>query len=362
MHYVFLLHGSGRNKPGWSTSFRTILEERVELYTGLKSSSQRKRVEFVEINYGDVLEQNVQRLLNGGYSLGKFNEWLQGAFDRRKNGLPLVDGASKKELAANFTLEFLMDALTYLWNPEMARYVQLKVGSQVLNVVKEASTGTRFSFIGHGVGTKVAFDFLHNLYGEMRYPIGMEVPFRVTPQGNPSRDSMAVSYLHLLGNAAHGLSKIDAASFDMNNSHVRLYNRFSTPKQGGIVRLGYRTYGHRYDWLSRLGLNSLVKPNFISGYSELTAVTGLDMRSLEAYINHPAVHIPIIEDLYMSRGKKVENRNQIMGDYETQKNIPAVAAELSTLLSQHGEGGALEGKIHFFDFLKRLADAFLELR
>ncbi len=355
MHYVFLVHGAGGKVAGWSVPLVQSIDVQAKSILGDEFDTARQGVEFVEINYHEILANNIKEILKGGDSIPKVNDWLKAAEERRKSGANLVDAPDEQSLAANLVLEFLMDSLSYIWNIDMARFVLNKIATQVLPVIQNSNQGDKFSFVGHGIGSKILFDFLHQLYG------GDKSPYQLTPDGSPAMGALEVDSLYLLGNTAHGLSKVSfGGQYDQNNSHIRLYDRMAIPRQGGVVRGHYRIINHQYDAISKMGKSEEVQDKFVSQKIELTNVTAIWMHQAALYFEHPAVNLSMIEDFYLPADKKVTNKDQIIASYNTSKNTRSIAEDLSDIFENYGDDRTFDSKITVFDYLKKMADAFLK--
>ncbi|MBN1758439.1 MAG: hypothetical protein JW863_08990 [Chitinispirillaceae bacterium] len=133
----------------------------------------------------------------------------------------------------------------------------------------------------------------------------------------------------MIANVAPLLSLFDNQSYDANTSPVRI----SIPgAQGGIVRNYFRVFNNHYDPVARCGGTNRINPSAYSYHTVLAQANTWLMHYLEQYLDHPLVHIPIIEDLYgLSLPEQI--KQQAVNDYESRCHKPAIEAALETVLS-----------------------------
>lgn len=350
MHYIFLIHGSAHTDD-WFDNATQALKDNAKSAIPEWYDQAIANIEFVKLEYANLLNNNLKTLIDGGMSIPKINDWLQFAQERYEDGANLVDGPDAKGISANFLLEFIKDVLSYNWNTEMIRYVLNHIGTKVLDVVENSKDGDKFSFIAHGVGCKVIFDFLHQLYGDH---------YRLNPDGSPGMGALAVSNLYLIGNTAPLLSSLDALNYNVNNSHVRIHDPMAIPRQGGVIKHNFRVINHKYDLISQLGSSASVEPKFISSKILLEDVTGVWMHSLDKYLNHPAVYCTFTEDFLLHKTQEIADKNKLIRSYGEDVAWQGKLKEVKEIFQHYGESRSFDSNVSLFDFVKSTVETILE--
>lgn len=369
MHYIFIIHGSGDYQPGWMTSHEAFLYQKAAQHTGKSEQECRDSFTFVEVNYQNILDNQLDGLINGGQSLGKFNEWLIKIAEKRadRTALDAPDLNIGQKLAA-LNSGFLLDSLIYTRSPEIVNHIMLAVSEQILSVYAESPNLSSYSFIGHGLGTKVLFDFLHRLYWAdnapslPHTPSRSRQPFSVTASGRPSHHSMSVSSLYLLANAAPLLNLLDHTAYTMNNSHVRIFNDSSFPVQQGIVRSAYRIFNNKMDPIAQLGRTKSISQKVYTEAVELTYSTQLWMHNMSAYLRHPRVYLSLIEDVFKT---EINDKMQIAAAYDEEHKPGSMAKGVSldfiNRIRAEAEREDFTARDIFITFMKNLSDNFITI-
>lgn len=368
MHYVFLIHGSGDFQPGWSATHAQLLHDTALEHSGKSETEITDTTQYIEVNYQHLLNERLDSLIAGGETLGKFNEWLIGIADSRRRRTESIDlgaefGVGKKLAALNNG--FLLDTLVYTRSPETVNHVLLSVAEQILSVIANSPRRSRFSFLGHGLGTKVIFDFLHRLYMPDDAPAlprtasSPATPFSVSSGGLPSRHSIRVNGLYLVSNVAPLLGLLDHTHYDMNHSHVRIFNDKKFPVQEGIVRCVYRIFNNKMDPIAQIGRNNLVKSGIYSDSLQLSYANQFWMHDLKTYIEHPQVCLSMTEDICNCR---IDAKNDIVAAFNA-ANQPKQIAEGITIrfaekIKADADAGRFAERDVFIAFMKSLSESF----
>lgn len=368
MHYVFLIHGSGDFRPGWSAPHKQMLNDAALEHSGKSELEIRDTTQYIEVNYQHLLNERLDSLITGGETLGRFNEWLIRIADSRRRRAESVDLDTEftigKKLAA-LNNGFLLDALVYTRNPETVNHILLSVAEQILSVIAESPRRSRFSFLGHGLGTKVIFDFLHRLYTPDDAPTlprtahDSPTPFSVSSSGLPSRHSMRVNGLYLASNVAPLLGLLDHTNYDMNHSHVRVFNDKIFPVQEGIVRGTYRVFNNKIDPIAQLGRSHLVKSSVYSDNVQLSYANQFWMHDLKCYMEHPQVCLSMVEDVHNCR---IDAKSDIAAAFNT-ANQPkqiaeGIAISFAEKIKDDADAGRFAERDVFISFMKSLSEQF----
>ncbi len=350
MHYVFLIHGSSCPDDWFETTVQA-LKDNAKSAIPDQYDSAISTVEFVKLEYAKLLQDNLKTLIDGGLAIPKINDWLQLAQERADSGANLVDGPDPKGITANFLLEFIRDVISYNWNTEMIRYVLNHISTKVLDIVEQAQQNDRFSFIAHGVGCKVIFDLLQQLYGDH---------YRLNPDGSPSMGALSIANLYMIGNTAPLMSKLDAFHYNVDESHVRIHDPMAIPRQGGVVKHNFRIINHKYDLISQLGSGIAINPSVYSSKILLDDVTGIWMHSLLKYVNHPAVYCTFVEDFLLGKNQAIANKNDLIRTYSQDLAWQSKVKEVKEIFQHYGQDRDFDSSLSLFDFVKSTAETILE--
>ncbi len=327
MRYVFLLHGIGINPPGWSQKIRTVLSEKAVFYAA-RSGETPQPVQFVELRFDHVLERNIGSFLDGGGSLSPVNDWLREGWDQR--------GPNAKLSLNSFIRDFALDVACYLWGGDTMVEILETIAETMVETIMPGPKKNDFYLLCHSLGTKIGCDLLNLLYepaggSNPAYPnINKLHPlFSLRPNGDPTRTSPDFSGLYLIANVAPLLNRFDNQSYDANSSHVRI----SIPgTQGGIIRNHFRIFNNHYDPVARCGGTNLINPSVYTHHTVIAQANDWLMHFYEQYLDHPLVHIPLIEDFYGLQLSEPVKLKAIQ-DFESGCHLPAIEATLETALS-----------------------------
>jgi len=341
-HYLFMLHGMGEQTPGWSKEHKKIIEDKAKEYSGETKTNLRKRVEIVELEFGSLLDGIMQDLLAGGDSLGPANDWLKGTDG---NGL------------AKFIRNCALDVTAYIWHVDTSIFVLNRIAEKMLSVIQPHPITNQFSLLCHSLGTKVGFDLLHLLYiedtnggGDTGDLDALSPLFKLRPTGDPESTSPKFSNLYLVANVMPLLNDVDLQTFSSDNTHVQI--RINTiPYQGGVVLDDFRIFNNHYDPFARLGRTHHVPAKCYTEEIRLQQAHEWNMHSLEHYLAHPKVHIPIIEGLYKIT---VPEKQKKIQEYAEAHHDAAKESALEAALSVTPQFTGTDAK-SLADHLKALA-------
>lgn len=369
MHYVFLIHGSGDFAPGWSMPHAQLLQDAALEHSGKSEMELTDTTQYVEVNYQQILNERLKSIVAGGETLGKFNEWLIRIAEsraRRAEDISIDEEFTIGKKLAALNNGFLLDTLVYTRNPETVNHILLTVAEQILQVVADSPKRSRFSFLGHGLGTKVVFDFLHRLYMPDDAPTlprtahAPSTPFSVSSSGAPSRHSMRVNNLHLLSNVAPLMCLLDDTNYDMNRSHVRVFNDKIFPVQNGVVRSNYRIFNNKIDPIAQIGRSNSVKAAVYSDHVQMSYAGQFWMHDLKSYIEHPTVCLSMVEDVHNCH---IDAKNDIAKTYNEKHQAKQIVEGISIAFAEKIKADADAGRFAerdvFISFMKSLSESFV---
>ena len=344
MHYLFLLHGMGQQGHGWAVDHIELIENLAAEYSGQSVKTLQKRVEIVELEYDTLLDGIMTRLLEDGEGLGSFNENLKNA---------------KEGSLEEFIRKSALDVTGYIWHSDTCINVLNKLAIDLLSVIAPDPLKNQFSILCHSLGTKVGFDLLHLLYAEELSSNGNQSDvelFKLRSNWDPVATSPRFQNLYLVANVMPLLNLVDLQTFSASDSHVRARIN-DIPYQGGILN-NYRIFNNHYDPIARMGRTSHIPENVYTEEIVLAQAHKLNMHSLEEYLAHPRVHIPIIEDVY---GIDVENKGALISEYLLAHKDSKIEIALDTALSVLPELSSTNPPA-LLDYFGSLAELFVDIQ
>lgn len=346
MHYVFLLHGVGISNPGWSIPVSTALAEKANLYAAA-SGQALAEVKFIELRYDQILERNMQQFIDNGSTTGAVGAWLKQGWDNR--------GAGKIPDVNTFIRDYALDIGCYLFVRDTTIEVLDTLAQKMLEVMAGSPLKNDYSLICHSLGTKVGFDLLHLLYAKTTAAGNPKAAnldklsplFGLRDNGDVVRTSPDFSGLYLLANVMPLLNHFDQQAYDANSSHVRM----SIPgTQGGVIRNNYRIINNHFDPIARAGGSGTIKKDVYSCNITYPQADAWLMHYLTQYTDHPAVHLPIIEDLYKIKIAEPLKKKAIAG-FEAKFRNPAIESALETALKLLPDGSTVTSQNNILEFL-----------
>lgn len=325
-HKIFLVHGIGQWKQGWSTPYQKLITDAYDNYPTLKRQQAfSDRFIFEEVDYDSIFRIVAERMAQEG----------QNVTDILGKGVSQSGEAGVMENLAKFASNADDDefAFTHVQDLLLYRFTSL-VRDAVIDWVSEAirkdinTTPRRWSIIAHSMGTSVAHDVIEQLS-------------RPSSNGTPGMPS-GQNNCFLLAMLANVCRPVESKfELDVYTSPVR--PRIDENK--GLVAY-YYNINHRYDpvprfkpfrpddrWLSPKMLSFELYKNI-----EPTLVTSRQTHDLDHYLADPEVNYPILQCLCEERA--------------TQKTMQ----EKANAIAKYREG-SVQGK---FDSYKKSIDEVLE--
>ena len=163
---LFLIHGVGDHKPGWSKPTQKILDKEFTRYMvqSGKSTKLKDELEFVEISYNDIFTSVWSRWSELVSKLEIPNA-SKPVFKDLTKTLGKAS-ASGSQAGNNKKIDYAGDAVLYYTLELVQRLVQLKVMSIISSTMADRwgkNIRTEFGVLGHSLGTAVAHDALQRL-------------------------------------------------------------------------------------------------------------------------------------------------------------------------------------------------------
>lgn len=337
---VFLLHGMGFHQPGaWADPVKDLLKQKW-LGHGLSQTKWEKSIEFVSIDYDEIFVEIV-----GGWSdrASQITELTQGTDSSL--AATLTGWAEDADDTNQFVFSHATDVLLYYLMSLVRTRVQDLVAEKIYeHLLDNPSWGV----IAHSLGTIVAHDTLHRLW------------LNQSQDGNVAMGRPAVGQARFIAMIAN-VSRLVKTDFDVYTSHVKP----GEDDQPGRMCRHYLNIDHRFDPFTRLApfdRTDWVEDSLwrAKRYQRIQPrhFHKKNIHDLKHYLEHPAVHIPIIR-LLNSENKQTRPSWEAHDDaVDAFPNFPggAVGQEFEDTLDQlvPGAGKGMAG-------LQNLARAFREL-
>lgn len=286
-HIVFLLHGVGKHTEGWADMPRQKIQEKMnEVLTETAKNSQLD-VEFVELTYGDLMDDNMNTMLEGAADWDPVHSFLSEGKEERNN--PDYKPETNKEEIAAALRDYALDVPTYVLNPEQTDLILLPLVKKVVDTIQH-NPAAQFSFICHSLGTKVGFDVIHKLYSGGEF-------YNVLPSGQPDDGSPLIRSFYQLASIPYVMNKFDANNRDTNATFIRVYKLTEMGEQFGVISDSYRIFGNKFDPIAWIGLSQHITPSVYTSRDRLDYIDRFWMHDFLLYLDHPKVFLPLVEDL-----------------------------------------------------------------
>jgi hypothetical protein len=280
MRILFLVHGMGVHGQHWAGDARARLNEVAARYPFFHGRRLDQEVTVVPVSYDTEFTRHLQQWHDSAAALETF------ARDQQVQ-LPLglitwLNGASETE--RNFFWSHVVDVVLYRFFPLVATPVRLQVMKQITTTLADAmqdGTVVNASVMAHSLGTAVTHDALAALGstafdGSEAFMVGrfrFENIFMVANVGRiletppPCYDS-----------CLHPLSRGAATAYTSRYYNFRhQYDPFPVPRAFDPVNWG---------------------ADYITPRRAIDHLHDFNVHGLEHYLEHPAVHIPIINALF----------------------------------------------------------------
>ena len=277
---LFVVHGMGSHPPGWSDAIRDKLDAVASRYGAFRSPGARfsQRVRIEEIRYDGIFEEVVQQWARSADELAAFST-AQG------RPLPKLVAWLKAPLPPDeksFFWSTAIDPLLYRGFALVRDRVRSAVVAQVAGALTRNMVGGAVdaSVLAHSLGTAVMHDALHEL-GRAPY------------QGNESFVAKRWQFgnLFMLADVC-SLGPHALLDIDYQNSVVRPVS--ARGADGGYCKF-FLNASHEWDPFVLAGP---FKPKkWGKGYLPIGPLDHVRMANVHGYthyLDHPAVHVPVI--------------------------------------------------------------------
>jgi hypothetical protein len=299
---LILVHGMGSHSKGWSGSVRATLDRVAARYDAFSNGPPfSARVRVAEVNYGSCFKELVdqwqakaselERFAGGAQALPKVVGWL-------RRPLPQDDEAAKA-----FFWSTAIDPLLYRGFPLVRDRVRSLVMDQVVRCLKEAMAdgAAEATVLAHSLGTAVTHDTLHALGSAAQ-------------QGNEvlSADRYQFSNLFMLADVCV-LGPRGVRDVDPFTSVVR-----PVPADGSGRGYCQRFFNAWHRWDPFVLAGPFRPTTWGDGYRPIGPLghfRGANVHAYTHYLDHPAVHVPLINATLGFRAIPAQEEEQALAEY-----------------------------------------------
>ncbi len=342
-HLVFLIHGMGEHKKGWSADAQSTLKKAYEQYPNLASMPFDDAYMFHEITYDHLFE-------------GIRDAW-QGEADAVKERLVAMGVGSglihtltrlaQSGTGDGFFRTHVLDVIFYRFFPTVRDPVRMHVAKAITEKLNELRRNTthaiKWSVIGHSLGTAVCHDTLHLMFGEPS-AAGGNIP---GIEALSVRNFSPHVYL-ACANVSRILSKGNEIPVYTSRCRPAL-----TPSRDAILRYFLNAW-NMFDPFTRPSrfepshswLDARTQAARHARFQDIktTEVRQKNVHALEHYLENPAVHVPFFRATHDFMGIVSQSEaSQALQDYRQtvlQAHLGSHSEELRALIETHG--GELE--------------------
>jgi len=284
-HVLFFVHGMGEFEADWSHGLQAQLREHFQAYKRLREKGTDKNFDFVEINYNDVFEAERQGWLENAEAAAK----AAGTQGMEASLIEELLKAAKAPTGGSFFQTHLLDVVLFYSFAQVSQRVQLHVADQILKRLRANGENNvpRWSVLAHSLGTAVIAETVHAMF---THDVG----------GVHLGDAFKPQYIAMVANCSRLLWNKGG---DLYLSKVR-----PETVNGEGTCWKYLNFRHELDPIPQVRPFHPPPPRWFPADTshdrvyldvELSAadLQSENVHSLEHYLSHPLVHVPLIATL-----------------------------------------------------------------
>jgi hypothetical protein len=294
---LVLLHGMGRHGDDWATHAAAALDAagaqvREDLDAAgtppavdLTFGGADAGVRLLPLRYDDIFDHYLARDARNAQALLDLG-------DEQRVDLPVDELwtwlAAADDATTGFLYTHAYDAVMFRFFPEIRKRVVERVVQRIVEAVAEAGGpggGTRVSFVGHSLGTAVLQQALHRL---------ATTPL---PDGNAVFTAASGTRFGMLAMVAN-VSRV----LQRENVHASIVGPPNRPGLEGRWYVDqYHSFRHALDPMTLVRPFEQTPPRLGPSYVQPAALrhlTALDVHALAHYLQHPAVHLHLINGAF----------------------------------------------------------------
>lgn len=287
-HVIFLLHGMGDTRPGWSQSLQTLIKQKYQLY---KISSIKKfdqQFEFSELNYNQFFTRHIERWQEKASAITTVLEASGIPSDLLARLLGYTSKTARKDFASTHVLDFIL----YRFMKGLKSQIIAHLSEQLVGRLNESASVPSYSVICHSLGTAVMHDVMQANLTTPHFPLSTAhgVPEVYMSVANVSRilqDSDSDVYRSAVRPRLSGNQRPYGCNQFINLAHsLDPFTRVKTFKP---------------DW--KKGANNPLNSLKYESYQSvgIAGLTGVNPHDFEHYLDNPDAHVPLFRALMSKR-------------------------------------------------------------
>lgn len=280
---VFLIHGMGVHKAGWSRMFRNKFAEKALLYR--PQASLEDDIEFAEITYDQVFRDAIQNWAATNTRL--LSEIGEADREMAEQAVGWLDGMGEEERNPIWTQ--VADVLLWRLSPFFSFTVRTHVAKCIAEKLRQrmgrdGQHHARASIISHSLGTSVIHDvladFAHGRYtGDNAAGNGFNAEF------------FRFESLHTIANVSRVLERSESPVYTSRVRPGRMGDKHSYCKH---------FYNYRNKWDPFTCPKPFEPPWEVRWYHDkpVAHLYGENPHSITHYVENPLVHIPMLRGIF----------------------------------------------------------------
>src|SRR3569832_212360 len=217
-HIVFLVHGMGDTRPGWSQDIQLLIRARYASYAQLNLLCPfDNNFQFCEINYNDKFDDRRRAWSENAQAVLKL--LAQQGLDA--GAIDLLTSYAAETGKDKFLTTHVLDVQLYRFIPHIGEQIRTSVQLQILQALTaQAENETiNWSVITHSLGTAVAHDTLHAMYRGGTLPPSITRPRVVAMIANVSRILQTDADVYAAGGGPGGEAAKGICDYFLNVRH-----------------------------------------------------------------------------------------------------------------------------------------------
>lgn len=279
MRVLFLVHGMGVHGGNWEDVTRSKLNDVAGRYPFFKTTPLAQLVKIVAISYDEAFTAQLQEWDD---SVDALEEFAATGSIQIPRILTFLRNASETE--KNFFWSHVVDVVLYRFFPLIAVPVRLRVMSQMATALRDASvdgTIVNASVLAHSLGTAVAHDAL-SILGTTAFDGSEAFLARNFRFDNVFMVANVGRILETVNRCYD--SCVHPVTVNAETAYCTRYYNFRHKLDPFPVLKAFAPDG----WGS----------NFITPSGVIDHLHDFNVHGFEHYLDHPAVHIPILNGLF----------------------------------------------------------------
>ncbi len=297
-HVIFLVHGMGDTKPGWSVPVQNLIKQKYSLYRVSTRQKFDDNFSFREINYNHVFVSHIEKWEENAKAVTSVLD----ASGIDSDLLDTLMGMTSKTARKEFASTHVLDVILYRFMKGIKSQVISHVSEQMVGKLNEADTVPDYSIICHSLGTAVMHDVMQANLTTDHFPLS-------TALGLPRVYMTLANVSRVLQDADTNVytSAVRPQLADRN----RLYgcHEFVNVSHSLDPFTRVKTFNPSWKKGASNGVNNLKFDSYES--IRISGLTGFNPHDFEHYLENPRTHVSLFRNLLTQRSvtdKELETR------------------------------------------------------